>query len=85
VVSRLLVRTGGESLMAYGHERITRGVSSAPDAPHRLKTHRKMRRAGHLQDRPWSRADARRADWLVWRDRPGFAGAHRASTDGLAP
>ena len=35
-------------------------ASSAPDAPHQLQTHRKKRRAGHLQDRPWSRADARR-------------------------
>ncbi len=85
VVSRRLVQAERESIKAYGHERITKGVSSPPDAPHRLKTHRKKRRAGHLQDRPWSRADARRADSLVWRDRPGCAGAHRASADGLAP
>ena len=24
------------------------------------------------------------SDWLVWRDRPGFAGAHRASAEGFA-
>jgi hypothetical protein len=55
-MSRLLVRTAGESLKAYGKERITMGVSRVPDAPHRLKTHHQKRRAGHLQDRPWSRA-----------------------------
>ncbi|QCH15553.1 hypothetical protein CB0101_12040 [Synechococcus sp. CB0101] len=84
-VSRLLVRTRRESLKAYGQEWITEMASSPPDAPHRLKSHHQKRRAGHLQDRPWSRADARRADWLLWRDRPGGAGAHRASAEGLAP
>jgi len=58
-----------------GHQ----GVSSPQVAPHELKTHRKKRRAGHLQDRPWSRADAWRADWLVWRDRSGDASAHRGT------
>ena len=31
--------------------------------PHRLRTHPQKRRAGHLQDRPWSRAA--RGEWLV--------------------
>jgi hypothetical protein len=63
-----------------------RYISSPQDAPHRLQTHRKKRRTGHLQDRPLSRVGLREAsDWLVWRDRPGGAGAHRASADGLAP
>ena len=56
----LVLHTYPDGIKAYGQEWITRGVSSAPDAPHRLWTHRKKRRAGHLQDRPWSRADARR-------------------------
>jgi hypothetical protein len=34
---------------------------------------------------PLVKGYARRADWLVWRDRSGAAGAHRASADGLAP
>jgi hypothetical protein len=31
----------------------SQGVSSPPDAPHRLSDHRKKRRAGHLQDRSY--------------------------------
>ena len=35
---------------------VHQGMGSPQDAPHRLQTHRKKRRAGHLQDRPLSRA-----------------------------
>jgi len=31
-------------------------IEHPADAPHRLREHRKKRRARHLQDRPWSRA-----------------------------
>ena len=33
-----------------------RRLFNSSNAPHQLQTHRKKRRAGHLQDRPWSRA-----------------------------
>ena len=51
VVSRLLVRTVREGIEAGGCGRINKALSSPQDAPHRLQTHRKKRRAGHLEKR----------------------------------